>query len=261
MNRALIFVCGILLSAPLWAAEEVKDIPTRSGVTQRMLLLKPERPVAVLVMFAGGDRALGIGKDGSLQWGGASLLLRTSPLFVQRGFTVAIVDLPSDRLTEAVGNFRESTEHAQDIAAVIDFLRRDSRLQVWLMGTSSGTTSVLNAAIHLQKNGADGIVLTTGIAADSGGPLTAQLNEIRVPTLLVRKGDPCHPAQSSDTTGIMAALKNSPKAEELIVQSIVDKGTDPCSIPPVHGYLGMENQLVDKISVWIKTILGKNNFI
>ncbi len=261
MSRALIFVCGILLSAPLWAADEIKDIPTRSGVTQRLLLIKAERPVAVLVMFAGGDRALGIRKDGGLQWGGASLLLRTSPLFVQRGFTVAIVDMPSDRLTEAIGNFRESTEHAQDIAAVIDFLRRDSGLQIWLMGTSSGTTSVLNAAIHLQKHGADGIVLTTGIAADSGSPLTTQLDEIRVPTLLVRKGDPCHPAQSGDATGIIAALKNAPKAEELTVQSIVDKGADPCNIPPVHGYLGMENQLADKISGWIKTMLRRQNFI
>ena len=261
MNRALMFVFGMLLSATLWASSEVKDIPTRTGVTQRLLLLKPERPIAVLVVFAGGDRALGIRDEGSLQWGGASLLVRTSPLFVQRGFTVAIVDMPSDRLAEPIGNFRESADHVQDIASVIDFLRRDSNLPVWLMGTSSGTTSVLNAAIHLQKNGADGIILTSGIAADAGSELAAQLNEIRVPTLVVRKGDPCHPAQQSDSTGIIAALTNAPKAEELTVQSIVEKGADPCKIPPVHGYLGMENQLVDKISGWIKTMLRRQNFI
>ena len=180
MNRSLMFVFGMLISTQLWATIEIKDIPSRSGVTQRLLLLKPEQPSAVLLVFAGGDRALGIRDDGNLEWGGASLLVRTSPLFVQRGFTVAIMDMPSDRLAEPVGNFRESTDHAQDIAAVIAFLHKDSKLQVWLMGTSSGTTSVLNAAIHLQKNGADGIVLTSGIAADSGSQLAAQLGSRRI---------------------------------------------------------------------------------
>lgn len=252
-----LFICGMLLSAPLMATSEIKDIPAHSGGMQRLLLLKPERPTAVLVIFAGGDRALGIRADGSLEWGGASLLLRTSPLFVQRGFTVAIVDMPSDRLAKPIGNFRESAVHAQDIAAVIDFLRRDSKLPVWLMGTSSGTTSVLNAAIRLQKNGADGIVLATGLDAGS----SMQLDAIRVPTLVVRKGDPCRPVPQSDAAEIMSAFTNAPKAEELTVQSIVEKGADPCQIVPVHGYLGLENQFVDKISDWIKALLRQQNFI
>lgn len=261
MNPSLLLIFGMLISTPLWAAGEVLDIPLRAGVTQRILLLESERPAAVLLVFAGGDQALGIGSDGSLKWGGGSLLVRTSPIFLQRGFTVAIVDMPSDRQTGAIDNFRESADHAQDIATVINFFRRDSSLPIWLIGTSSGTTSVLNAAIHLQKNGADGIVLATGIAADSGSALAAQLDEIHIPTLVVRKGDPCHPVQSKNSSGIVAALTNAPEAEEIIVQSIVEKGTDPCTIPPVHGYLGMEEQFVDKISDWIKTSLRRQDII
>ena len=238
---ALILSFGLLLAAPLWASTEVKDVPTRVGVTQRLLLLKPERPVAVLVMFAGGERPLGIADDGRLAWGSASLLVRISPLFMHSGFSIAIVDIPSDQQAAPSSHFREGAEQAQDIAAILAFLRKDSPVPVWLIGTGSGTTSVLNAAIRLQKNGADGIVLTSGIPVESGGSLTPQLGKIRVPTLVMRKADTCRPDPQTDLSSIIAALKNSPKAEEITVRAEVEADTDPCQIPPGHGYLGLEN--------------------
>ena len=256
MIQTVVFIFGLLLPAVLWADSGVRDLPAPSGGTQRLLLLKPERPVAVVVVFAGGDRALGIADNGSLKWGSASLLIRTLPLFMQHGFAAAIVDLPSAQQAKPTANFRASSGHAQDIATVIDFLRRDSKLPVWLIGTSSGTTSVLNAAIHLQKNGADGIIVTPGIEPG----MNSQLGAIRIPTLVVRKGDPCRPTQY-DPTGTIAALTNAPKAEELIVQSSVEAGADPCNIAPVHGFLGMENQFVDKIANWIRAMLQQKNYI
>lgn len=259
MKPALILALGMLFAMPLRAAGEVADIPTRPGVTQRVLLLKPDQPLAVLVMFVGGDSALGIRDDGSLTRGGASLLLRTSPLFTRSGFAVAIVDIPSDQQAMPVANFRESAAHAQDIAAVIAFIRKINNLPVWLIGASSGTTSVLNAAIRLQKNGADGIVLTSSISAEWGGTLMTQLSKIRVPALSVRKSDPCHP--ENDSSGIMGALKNSAKAEEIAINSVPAAGADSCKTPPTHGYLGLEYQLVDTISGWIKTALRQPDFI
>jgi len=226
---------------------EVVDVPSRPGVTQRILIATPERALATLVLFAGGERPLGIQKDGSVVWGGPSLLVRSAPLFADAGFKVAIVDLPSDKQSGPVGDYRESAVHAQDIAAVIAHLRVSNRLPVWLIGTSSGSASVLNAAIRLQKGGPDGIVLTSGIPAEPGSALVAQLGEIRVPTLSVRKADPCNPAQQGDSTGIMAALKNAPRAAEIAVQ-----GSAPCGAAAAHGYLGMEKQLVDAIADWIK---------
>ena len=259
--RALTLIVGLLLTAPLWASSEVRDIPTRSGVTQRLLLLKPERPLAVLVIFAGGERPLGIADDGSLAWGGASLLIRISPLFMHSGFAIAIVDLSSDQQTAPDSHFRASAQHAQDTAAIIAFLRKDSQLPVWLIGTASGTTSVLNAATRLQKNGADGIVLTSGISTELDRSLTSQLGKIRIPTLAMRKADPCHPAPQPDPGGLIAALKNSPKAEELTVSAVLATGADPCQTPPSHGYLGLEDQLVNKISSWIKAFLPSASFI
>ena len=52
----LIFQIGLLVfSSQLWAQkQQVVDIPTRPGVTQRMLVLAPESPKAAVVLFAGG---------------------------------------------------------------------------------------------------------------------------------------------------------------------------------------------------------------
>ena len=259
--RALILIVGLLLTSPLWASSIVKDIPTRAGVTQRLLLLKPEQPVAVLVMFAGGERPLGIARDGRLAWGSASLLIRISPLFLHSGFSIAIVDMPSDQQSSPSSRYGESAQQAQDTAAIIAFLRRDNPLPVWLIGSGSGAASVLNAAIRLQKNGADGIVLTSEVSAESAGSLFPQLAKVRIPTLSMRKTHPCHPDQKIDSSGFIAALKNSPRAEELTVSTTVAADTDPCLTPPSHGYLGLEDLLVDKISRWIKALLLPSDFI
>lgn len=259
--RTLTFIIGMLLATPLWATGKVIDVPTRSGVTQRLLLLKPEQPLAVLLVFAGGERPLGIADDGSLAWGSASLLIRISPLFVQRGFTIAIVDIPSGQQSPPDSHFRESLEHAQDIAAIVAFLRKHSQLPVWLIGTGNGTTSVLNAATRLPKNGPDGIILTSSISDEYAAIINQKLDKVRIPVLLMRKTNPCPSAGQPAPDSIIAALKNSPKAEELVVTPATKTGADPCQIPPSHGYLGLENQLADKISSWIKTMLQPAGFI
>jgi len=55
--RRLIFLFQISLlafSSPLWAKEEqAVDVPSRPGVTQRMVVLAPDQPNAAVVLFAG----------------------------------------------------------------------------------------------------------------------------------------------------------------------------------------------------------------
>lgn len=36
-------------------AAEVVSLDTRSGVKQKFILIKPDRPVAAVILFAGGD--------------------------------------------------------------------------------------------------------------------------------------------------------------------------------------------------------------
>jgi len=253
----LLFAALPAFCAPLQVV--VADVPSRPGVTQRVLIATPERAIATLVLFAGGERPLGIQRDGSVVWGGPSLLVRSAPLFADAGFRVAIVDLPSDKQTGPVGDYRESPEHAADIGAVIAYLRRTSRLQLWLAGVGSGAVSVLNAAVALPQNGPDGIVFPAG--APETGPFAARLNEVRVPALVVRKAsDLCAEPVDAETTAFLARLEHSPRTGQVAVKGRASPD-DRCKPAPGHGYLGMERAWVDAIAAWIKPFLKPRQYV
>ncbi|MGH6689215.1 MAG: hypothetical protein ACREF4_00830 [Gammaproteobacteria bacterium] len=125
-----------LLTAPVSAqtAPRVVDVPTRSGVTQRFLLLAPEQPKATVILFAGGQGGLQIGADGSLGWGKGNFLVRSREVFAGHGLVVAVVDAPSDRQSAPfLGGFRQTREQVTDVKAVIagSGSTRRSRSRSW----------------------------------------------------------------------------------------------------------------------------------
>lgn len=48
--------------------ERVVDIPTRPGVTQRIVLLSPNNPKAAVILFPGGHGGLQISSNRSFKW-------------------------------------------------------------------------------------------------------------------------------------------------------------------------------------------------
>lgn len=105
--------------------------------------------MAVAALFAGGHGALGLDDAGRPGWGGGNFLVRSAHLFRARRLATAIVDAPTDRAGPGLYHFRDTPEHAADVAAVIRDLRRRFGLPVVLIGTSRGTESVANAAVRL----------------------------------------------------------------------------------------------------------------
>ena len=169
------FSVGILALALLVSpalAQKVVDIPTRPGVTQRMIIISPANPKAAVVLFSGGLGGLQIFPNGSFKLSEKNFLVRTRQLFADQGLLVALVDAPSDRQSPPyLGGFRQKPEHAADIKAVIAWLRQQSKVPVWLVGTSRGTVSAAFVATELAgHDGPDGIVLTSTILADDNSP-------------------------------------------------------------------------------------------
>jgi acetyl esterase/lipase len=153
-------------------SEKVVDIPTREGVTQRFLYLKPEKPVASVILFAGGHGGLQIGDNGSFGWGARNFLVRTRQIFAENGLAVAVIDAPSDRQNPPfLSGFRQTSKHVADVKAVIAWLRKEAEVPVWLVGTSRGTQSAAFIAteLALPDGGPDGLVLTSTILTDNKG--------------------------------------------------------------------------------------------
>src|SRR4051794_1259030 len=173
--------CKLLATAVIFAAaiadahaqteQRVVDIPTRPGVTQRMLMLSPAEPKAAVVLFAGGHGGLQVFANGSMKWGEGNFLVRTRQLFADAGLTVAVIDAPSDRQSPPfLSGFRQRPEHAADVKAIIGWLRENGKVPVWLVGTSRGTQSAAYVSTELTgPDGPDGLVLTSTILTDYKG--------------------------------------------------------------------------------------------
>ncbi len=248
----------LILSGQSWAqVEKTVDISTRPGVTQRMVVLTPDKPKASVVLFAGGHGGLQITLTGNFRWGAGNFVVRTRQLFSSNGLMVAVVDAPSDRQNPPyLGGFRQKPEHVDDIKAVILWLKQQVSIPVWLVGTSMGTQSAAFIATQLSPGdgGPDGLVLTSTILSGMQGvrPVPEMpLEKIKVPTLVVHhKQDSCKICDPDDLPRLMDKLISVPRKELLTFEGGKSQD-DPCEAMAYHGYNGIEQKVVDAIASWI----------
>lgn len=259
INRFWQWSLFLLLShaSHAWAqvGQQVVDIPTRAGVTQRMLVLAPPAPRAAVVLFAGGHGGLQLLPNGSVRWGEGNFLVRTRQLFAQQDLLVAVVDAPSDRQAAPfLSGFRQRPEHAADIRAVIAWARTQANVPVWLVGTSRGTQSAAYVATQLAGgDGPDGLVLTSTILADSRGrPVPAMpVENLRIPVLVVHhEQDGCDHCGFDQIPTLMRKLDPLPKKQLVTFKGGVNRG-DACEAQSYHGFNGLENEVVPMIAGWI----------
>ena len=96
MFKRLIGIAALALSCTAQAQPQpqptVVDLPTRPGVTQRMLVITPPEPKAAVVLLAGGHGGLQIFPNGSFKWGEGNFLVRSRQLFGDKGLMTVVVD-------------------------------------------------------------------------------------------------------------------------------------------------------------------------
>ena len=247
----LVFLSVSLVSAASQAQVEVKEISPRPGVTLRFVYAKAANPVASAVLFQGGGGNVGIFPNGSMR--DENFLSGGAHRFNQNGISVVIPDVPSDRRT--LDDFRGTAEHAQDNAALIEFLRQQAKVPVWAIGTSNGSLSAAAASTHLKEKGPDGLVLTSSVTSApvtaAHSVMTAPLQEVKVPVLLVHhKQDGCRVTPYGAMPGLVAALTSAKKVE-LISEEGGSSTGNPC-YTGYHQFLGTEAAVTKDIADWIK---------
>lgn len=252
---AAVWLLTIFSRAYGQATQQVVDIPSRPGVSQRLLVLSPPTPKAAVVLMAGGHGGLQIFPNGSMKWGEGNFLVRTRQLFADRGLLVAVVDAPSDRQSAPfLQGFRQKPEHAEDIRAVIGWLRQTAHVPVWLVGTSRGTQSAAYLASELSgPEGPDGVVLSSTILSDnkSRPVLAMPLEKIRIPVLVVHhEQDACPLCAFAEIPALMSKLAGAPKSQLLSFSGGENRG-DPCEAFAYHGFNGLEREVVGQTASWI----------
>ena len=219
-------------------AEQTIVLPTRPGVTQAIVFTEVARPVANLILFPGG-----LGRISKV---GNNFLIRVAPNFAALGFNVAIADAPSDQPNGMADGFRTGTAHAQDIAAVVTFLRQRAAVPVWLVGTSRGTISAASLGAQLGPSQVAGVVLTSTVWVH------VALDQLRVPTLLMHNRDNGCQESPFDRAALGLTQLSAAPAKDLIVVAGGRVRSAPCEALSPHGYYGIEDQVVPQIAAWIK---------
>lgn len=260
----LSLVLVVLFCGTLNAHEEsLVTVPSRANIEQKFLLVKPEKPTAAVILFAGGHGGLQLsslfGMPG-MAWGKTNFLVRTRKRFADHGFVVAVIDSPPDyKKMNAI--WRMSPEHAEDIHAVVQALKKDFNLPLWVIGTSMGTISAPNAAIRLGSE-VNGLVLTSSITRSpkkwelySSYPnaiINMDLGKITVPTLIVaHKDDGCDLTPAEDAEKLKSAFAKASKVEVKYFSGGKAPVSKPCNALSAHGYYGIEDEVVAAIADFI----------
>jgi pimeloyl-ACP methyl ester carboxylesterase len=263
----LILVFGLFFYSSIHAQDlTYHQVITRDGAKQGFAFQQASDPVASAVLFQGGDGRIGafgserkgwVRLDGAFLSGGPSR-------FADTGISAAAFDTPSDRRNLNSG-VRSTIEHAQDTAAVMEFLRkRAPGKPVCLIGTSNGSLSAATGAALITDRGPDCIVLTSSVTVKPKSTLIARfahvftdadLSKIKVPVLIVHhKNDLCEHTPYAPMLEHVKSFPNSPKVDFITIEGGQDH-PDNCNRGH-HQFLGIEREVTAQIADWIKS-LGK----
>ena len=216
------------------------ELQTRPGVTERVEFAAAPSPTASVVLFVGGD-----GVVAHVQ---GNFLLRVRSRFVEQGISVAVFDAPSDQSAGMSTAYRTGASQAQDVSAVVRFLKSKAEVPVWLVGTSRGSVSAASAAAQLPQQ-VSGVVLTSSVWS---GTISA-LGQIAVPTLIVHnRDDGCSLSPFAGAEAAVVQLTRAPAKELLAVSGGSLRG-NPCDALSPHGYYQVEDKVVPSVIAWIKT--------
>jgi hypothetical protein len=251
---------------------EVIGIATHDRSTTRYAYVAP--PIAgaqgqptTLLLLAGGSGHVDLDDKACPRGLKGNSLVRSIPLFGAAGLGTALVDAVSDHHGEdGLGGFRIAAQHAEDIGLVVADLRTRTQGAVWLVGTSRGAISAMNAAARLSGPfAADGLVITSAVTVGDSAArkkwvsqtvFDLPLEDIRLPLLLVgHRQDKCIRSPPDLMEKIVARTRS--RREQIVT---VAGGPSYSGVPGIlacegsspHGFSGQEAELVAGISRFVR---------
>jgi hypothetical protein len=230
-----------------WA---VVDIAVPGQGTERALYASAAQPRLTVVLLKGSDGVLTFDTAGNPRPGG-NFLVRTRDLWVQQGFAVILLGSPDDA---SLFGKRHLPRYATTLDSALDYARTRNSKPVWLIGTSQGTIGAINGGAHLRSKVA-GVVLISSVTQQGASGETvfdADPGSIAVPTLVVGNSrDACPESPPGDMPRLLATLTEAPRKEMIVMQSS-DIRSGPCDGNSPHGYLGVEDEVVQQVAAWMR---------
>lgn len=255
MSRILLtIVLALMLAGSSFALTEVRTIPTRPGVTLDFLVMTPEQSLQrdALIFFPGGNGAgpFKLGEGGVVS--GWSFLVRSADSFIRDGVAVVTVNPPSDHPTGMSTGFRESAEHARDIAFLVDYLEQQGYQRIFLVGNSRGTLSAASLGTRLKDSHLKGIILTSSLEYDNF-LRWLPLEKLNLPVLMVHhRQDLCRVSPFQEAEKTRDSLRGHTSVDFTEVSGGAYPRSAPCDNLSAHGFFGIEDKVVRVITDWVE---------
>ena len=249
----ILILLTMLFSLSAFAADSFIRLETRPDVKVPVFYMRRDFATATVILLPGGAGGFGQLIDGKPS--GQNFLVRSRDYFAEAGLNVAVMGRASDKSDLDFAD-RISPEHMQDIKSLVEFLKKDTGLPVWLVGTSRGTVSATAAAIAFGNESLAGIVLSASVVSYSktGAVPKQELEKIRIPVLVLHhEKDGCKICAPHEVPAITKGLKNAPVKKQVFVSGGENPTGDPCEALHYHGFIGMEKSAVDLITTWVKS--------
>ena len=193
-----------------------------------------------------------------------NFVVRSAWAFLEAGLNVMMVDAPSETAWDTRSK-RRTVAHATEIGSAIADARQRWKLPVWIVGTSNGTVSAVNAAVRLSgTERPDGIALTSAITRNPGNanPLANTVlasnpgvAEVQIPTIVAWHAlDSCPSSPATSANEVMAAL---PPLLRVQVGPFTGGGwsllaeADLCGGVAFHGFNGIEHTVASQVAASI----------
>jgi hypothetical protein len=269
-GAVVLLVAAPAMAGPSGDCGEVVTIETHGGTTTRYSLAHPAAPQSpriALVLLAGGSGLLDLDERGCPRALKRNSLVVSLPDFHAGGFVTALVDAPSDRRDgDGLGAFRLAPRHAENLGKVIADVRAREHAAVWLVGTSRGAISAVNAATHLDGASLpDGLVLTSPVTnGQSGGWIAwasqsvfdVPLERIRMPLLVIGHADDTCFRSPPERMQDLAARTSSARKQVVVVtggRGNADlTSTAACEGRSPHQFVGQEAEVAAGIARFVR---------
>ncbi len=259
--RAAVFLLALSVAMPLAAnaAEPTVEIPSRNQKI-RAILLKPEKPVASVILLVGGHGQMDIARDGGIEWGRGNQLVRTRAEYLKQGFAVLVPDIAPNWKgadSKPQSGYRWHPQHGADLGALVAYMRTIAE-PVVIVGTSRAAVSTgVMLLVTEGKNRPDLVVLTAPMLMPAENQpsfqkaIQGKAEKAQIQMLVIgHKKDECKYTLPAS----IEAFQRWRGGDMLeIVMLDGPQGTGhPCEAQAAHGFIGIDDQVVKTVSDWIK---------
>ena len=199
----------------------------------KSVLILPPKPVASVILLAGGNGDIGVGDNGEVARPG-NQLVRTRFDYAAKGFAVLVPDI------------------GYDLSALVEYMAKIKK-PVVVVATSRGTQRAANGISEGARP--DKLVLTSGFLSNDSGAKINVMTIVKDPALLPpmlivhHRQDHCFVTKPEGVAPFMNWVGTKAK---LVWLDGGEDGGDACEADSYHGFKGIDKKVVDVVSGFVK---------